>query len=51
METSITKLVVKGNVDPLNSSFHISYNMLLNHMHYKDGGIETVEIIFLQVPA
>jgi len=30
MEPSIAKNMVKGSADPLNSSFHIGYNMLLN---------------------
>ncbi len=32
MEPSVAKSMVKGSADPLNSSFYISYNMLLNLM-------------------
>ena len=42
MEPSTAKSMVKGNADPLNSAFHLSYNMLLNQMHCKDGDVETV---------
>lgn len=36
MEPDIAKGMVKGNVDPLNSSFHLSYNMLLNLIRIED---------------
>ena len=32
MEPEIAKSMLKGNMDPLNSTFHIGYNMLLNLM-------------------
>ena len=35
MEPDVAKDMVKGNSDPLNSSFHLSYNMLLNLMRFE----------------
>ena len=32
MEPDVAKSMLKGNMDPLNSTFHIGYNMLLNLM-------------------
>ncbi|KAJ1654673.1 ATP-dependent RNA helicase mtr4 [Dispira simplex] len=32
MEPDVAKSMVKGNADPLNSAFHLSYNMILNLM-------------------
>lgn len=42
MEPSTAKLMVKGRADPLNSAFHLSYNMLLNQMRCEDGDPETL---------
>lgn len=42
MEPSTAKLMVKGSADPLNSAFHLSYNMLLNQMRCEDGDPETL---------
>ena len=36
MEPEIAKSMLKGNMDPLNSTFHLSYNMLLNLMRIED---------------
>ncbi|CAG9326340.1 unnamed protein product [Blepharisma stoltei] len=36
MEPDIAKGMVKGHMDPLNSSFHLSYNMLLNLIRIED---------------
>ncbi|CAG9333711.1 unnamed protein product [Blepharisma stoltei] len=36
MEPEIAKGMVKGHSDPLNSMFHLSYNMLLNLMRIED---------------
>ena len=36
MEPDIAKGMLKGQSDPLNSSFHLSYNMLLNCMRIED---------------
>ena len=36
MEPEVAKGMLKGHMDPLNSSFHISYNMLLNLMRIED---------------
>jgi ATP-dependent RNA helicase DOB1 len=36
MEPEIAKGMLKGNMDPLNSTFHLSYNMLLNLMRIED---------------
>lgn len=36
MEPEVAKNMLKGHSDPLNSSFHLSYNMLLNSMRIED---------------
>lgn len=36
MEPEIAKSMLRGNMDPLNSTFHLSYNMLLNLMRIED---------------
>jgi ATP-dependent RNA helicase DOB1 len=36
MEPEVAKAMLKGHMDPLNSSFHLSYNMLLNLMRIED---------------
>ena len=36
MEPEVAKSMLKGNMDPLNSTFHLSYNMLLNLMRIED---------------
>ena len=36
MDTEVAKNMLKGNADPLNSSFHLNYNMLLNSMRLED---------------
>ena len=36
MEPEVAKGMLKGNMDPLNSTFHLSYNMLLNLMRIED---------------
>lgn len=36
MEPSVAKNMVKGSADPLYSSFHIGYNMLLNLLRVED---------------
>ena len=40
MEPDVAKGMVKGNMDPLNSTFHLSYNMLLNLMRIEDSNPE-----------
>ena len=35
MEPDVAKNMVKGQSDPLNSSFHLSYNMLLNLLRFE----------------
>lgn len=35
MEPEVAKNMVKGQSDPLNSSFHLSYNMLLNLLRFE----------------
>eukprot|EP00252_Welwitschia_mirabilis_P012037 TRINITY_DN2676_c0_g1_i1.p1 TRINITY_DN2676_c0_g1~~TRINITY_DN2676_c0_g1_i1.p1 ORF type:complete len:884 (-),score=205.74 TRINITY_DN2676_c0_g1_i1:262-2913(-) len=42
MEPSVAKSMVKGNADPLNSAFHLSYNMLLNQLRCEDGDPEAL---------
>lgn len=36
MEPDIAKGMLKGRADPLNSSFHLCYNMLINSMCLED---------------
>lgn len=36
MEPEIAKAILKGKADPLISSFHLSYNMLLNSLRLED---------------
>lgn len=36
MEPDIAKGMLRGNADPLHSSFHLSYNMLINSMRLED---------------
>jgi ATP-dependent RNA helicase DOB1 len=35
MEPSVAKGMLKGHADPLNSSFHLGYNMLLNLLRFE----------------
>ncbi|XP_078433326.1 RNA helicase, ATP-dependent, SK12/DOB1 protein [Wolffia australiana] len=42
MEPSTAKMMVKGSSDPLNSAFHLSYNMLLNQMRCEEGDPENL---------
>ncbi|KAL8541877.1 hypothetical protein ACS0TY_002938 [Phlomoides rotata] len=42
LEPSTTKLMLKGSADPLNSAFHLSYNMLLNQIRSEDGDPENL---------
>lgn len=42
LEPSTAKMMVKGSADPLNSAFHLSYNMLLNQMRCEDGDPEAL---------
>lgn len=36
MDQDVAKNMLKGNPDPLNSSFHLSYNMLINSIRIED---------------
>lgn len=36
LEPEAAKSILKGQSDPLNSSFHLGYNMLLNMMRIED---------------
>lgn len=36
MEPSVAKNMIRGSADPLNSSFYLRYNMLLNLMRVED---------------
>ena len=36
MEHDVAKGILQGKSDPLNSSFHLKYNMLLNMMNLQD---------------
>ena len=36
MEHDVAKSILQGKSDPLNSSFHLKYNMLLNMMNLQD---------------
>ncbi|KAL2513862.1 RNA helicase [Forsythia ovata] len=42
IEPSTAKLMLKGSADPLNSAFHLSYNMLLNQIRSEDGDPENL---------
>ncbi|CAH9111761.1 unnamed protein product [Cuscuta epithymum] len=42
LEPSTAKLMLKGNADPLNSAFHLSYNMLLNQLRCEEGDPESL---------
>jgi len=42
MEPEIAKDMLKGKSDRLNSSFHLSYNMLLNSLRIEDIDIEFI---------
>ena len=42
MEPEVAKGMLKGVSDPLNSSFHLSYNMLLNSLRIEDIDIEYI---------
>ncbi|XP_073269885.1 DExH-box ATP-dependent RNA helicase DExH9 [Primulina huaijiensis] len=42
LEPSTAKLMLKGSADPLNSAFHLNYNMLLNQIRSEDGDPETL---------
>ncbi len=36
MDIEIAKGMLKGHSDPLNSSFHLNYNMLINTLRLED---------------
>jgi ATP-dependent RNA helicase DOB1 len=40
MEPEVAKSMLKGNMDPLNSAFHLGYNMLLNLTRLEDANTE-----------
>ncbi|CAK9262411.1 unnamed protein product [Sphagnum jensenii] len=40
LEPAIAKSMVKGSADPLNSAFHLGYNMLLNQMRCEESNPE-----------
>ncbi|KAK6915835.1 rRNA-processing arch domain, partial [Dillenia turbinata] len=42
MEPSTAKMMLKGSADPLNSAFHLSYNLLLNQMRSEDSDPENL---------
>eukprot|EP00250_Pteridium_aquilinum_P006887 c16713_g1_i1 orf=90-3122(+) len=42
LEPSIAKSMIKGSPDPLNSAFHLSYNMLLNQMRCEESDPEAL---------
>ncbi|EYU33293.1 hypothetical protein ABFS82_14G086200 [Erythranthe guttata] len=42
LEPSTAKMMLKGSADPLNSAFHLSYNMLLNQIRSEDGDAENL---------
>ncbi|XP_051132574.1 DExH-box ATP-dependent RNA helicase DExH9 isoform X2 [Andrographis paniculata] len=42
IEPSTAKSMLKGSADPLNSAFHLSYNMLLNQIRSEDGDPESL---------
>ncbi|GER54977.1 helicase [Striga asiatica] len=42
LEPPTAKTMLKGSADPLNSAFHLSYNMLLNQIRSEDGDPENL---------
>ncbi|MCO5559779.1 hypothetical protein L7F22_013383 [Adiantum nelumboides] len=42
LEPAVAKSMVKGSPDPLNSAFHLNYNMLLNQMRCEESDPETL---------
>jgi ATP-dependent RNA helicase DOB1 len=36
LDSDVAKTILKGNSDPLNSTFHLNYNMLLGLMQVED---------------
>ncbi|KAL4495067.1 hypothetical protein ABPG72_015767 [Tetrahymena utriculariae] len=42
MEPEVAKGMLKGQADPLNSSFHLCYNMLINSMRLEDNDPEYI---------
>lgn len=42
MQPDVAKGMLKGVSDPLNSSFHLSYNMLLNSLRIEDIDIDYI---------
>ncbi|XP_024538268.1 DExH-box ATP-dependent RNA helicase DExH9 [Selaginella moellendorffii] len=40
LEPAVAKQIVKGTADPLNSAFHLSYNMILNQMRCEESNPE-----------
>ena len=36
MNTSVVKNLVQGRADPINSAFHLTYNMVLNLLRVED---------------
>lgn len=42
MEPAAAKEILKGSTDPLNSAFHLGYNMLLNLMRVEDADPEKI---------
>lgn len=42
MEPEVAKGMLKGKSDPLNSSFHLNYNMLINSMRIEDSDPEYI---------
>lgn len=42
MEPEVAKGMLKGKADPLNSSFHLNYNMLINSMKIEDSDPEYI---------
>ncbi|KAJ7546830.1 hypothetical protein O6H91_08G056100 [Diphasiastrum complanatum] len=42
LEPAVAKGMVKGAPDPLNSAFHLSYNMLLNQMRCEESNPEVI---------
>jgi ATP-dependent RNA helicase DOB1 len=42
MEPEVAKGMLKGKADPLNSSFHLNYNMLINSMRIEDSDPEYI---------
>ena len=42
MEPEVAKGMLKGNADPLNSSFHLNYNMLISSLRIEDSDPEYI---------